>query len=659
MAASLLLNLGARAMNATQGAINVIGHNIANANTPGYSRQTAVLKTALPQFTGAGFIGKGVQLDTVNRAFNRFLQREVQNSQAQAAGDETRVINMRRLEKIFPPGESGLGAAMSGFLNAMVDVASRPADPSARQVVLGRAQEMATRFASAGRQLADLQAGVVTELQTSVSIVNQLANQIASANNEVARLQGSGHSANDLQDQRDQLITQLSKYLAITTLEADDGSTSVFIGGGQRLVLGAQAQQLAVHADPYDPLRARLGLVEAGGTRPLDGNVLSGGSLSTLVTFQDEDLQDARNFIGQLATALSMRVNEQQALGLDLSSPPGSGVPIFSVGKALALPASTNARDPSGAFISGVQITRVDAAFLQASSYTLKSDPAAPGTYLLTRESDGLVRTVADGDVVDGFRIDFTPAAPGPLDTFRLEPVAAAALDMRRMLDQAQGIAAASPISAVTLVTNTGSASVDAIYSVDATTFNLANLPADLLFGTANPDGTVDYTLSGPFGSVNGVWRPGQPLGNELGVALGFELHLSGVPRTGDQIQLIATQFPAQNNGNVKAFLALQGANFVGQRDLGGGVISSGATLNDAYAAAMGEIGARVQGAEYLSQVSTQVAEQAEASRAAEVGVNLDEEAARLMQFQQAYQAAAKVLQVAQTVFDELINVVR
>ena len=659
MAASLLLSLGARAMNATQGAINVIGHNIANANTPGYSRQTAVLKTALPQFTGAGFIGKGVQLDTVNRSYNRFLQREVQNSQAQAAGDETRVINMQRLEKLFPPGEAGLGAAMGGFLNAMVDVASRPADPSARQVVLGRAQEMVTRFASAGAQLADLQAGVVTEVQTSISVVNQLASQIGNANAQIARLQGSGHSANDLLDQRDNLITELSKYLAISTLEADDGSMSVFIGGGQRLVLGAEAQKLVVEADPYDPLRARISLAEIGGNRPLDGNVLSGGSLAALMQFQNEDLQDARNFIGQLATAMSMRVNEQQALGLDLSNPPGAGVPIFSVGQALALPANTNARDVTGAYLAGVQITRVDAGFLQASSYTLKSDPAAPGTYLLTRESDGLVRTVADGDVVDGFRINFTPAAPGPLDTYRLEPVAAAALDMRRMLDQAQGIAAASPISAITQVANTGSLSVSSVYAVDATTFSAANLPADVVFGTVNPDGTVDYTVTGPFGSLNGVWRPGQPLGNEAGVALGFELNLTGVPRTGDQIQLLTTQFPAQNNGNVKAFLALQGSNFVGQRDLGGGVIAAGATLNDAYAAAMGEVGTRVQGAEYLSQVSTQVAEQAQSSRAAEVGVNLDEEAARLMQFQQAYQAAAKVLQVAQTVFDELINVVR
>lgn len=675
MAASLLLNLGARAMNASQAAINVIGHNIANANTPGYSRQTAVLTTATPQFTGAGFVGKGVAVDTINRVYNRFLTQEAQGSRATASADETALVNLTRLEKLFPPGEAGLGAAVGGFLNAMVDVASRPADPAARQVVLGRAKDVATRFSSAGVQLADLQAGVVSDLVANVQVVNQLSKQIANANLQVARLAGSGHSVNDLLDQRDQLIYELSKYVAVSTLEADDGSLGVFIGGGQRLILGAEAQQLAVVEDAYDPLRAQVALVEAGGNRPLASSLLSGGSIAALMAFQDGDLQDARNYVGQLATALAMRVNAQQALGLDLSTPPGSGVPLFSLGAERALPANTNARDAFGNFVAGVQVTRVDPNFLQASSYTLKLDPAGSGSYLLTRESDGLQRLVNDGDTVDGFRINFTPAAPGALDSYRLEPVAVAALDMRRILDQPSGIAAASPISAVTDVNNRGSASIDSIFVVDPS-FDRLNFPTpgnppppvatELQFTTENLDGSVNYTLTGPFGVLNGTWRAGQPMGNEIGVALGFELRLTGVPKgetfagagDGDRIQLVETLFPAQNNGNVKAFLALQGETFVGRRDLGLGVIAAGTTLNDAYAAAMGEIGARVQGAEYLSDVSNQVASDADAARASEAGVNVDEEAARLLQYQQAYQAAAKIMQVAQIVFDELMRTV-
>jgi flagellar hook-associated protein 1 FlgK len=659
MGASLLLSLGARAMNASQAAINTIGHNIANANTPGYSRQTVVLKTATPQFTGGGFQGKGVQVDTINRSYNQFLTREANGSRATAAADQSLLTNLQRLEKVLPPGESGLGQGIGQFLNAMVDVASRPSDPSARQVVLSRAKEMASRFASAGAQLQDLQQGVVSELKANVVVVNQIAQQIAVLNGDIARLSGSDSAPNDLLDQRDQMVAELSKYIGVTTIPASDGSVGVFIGGGQVLVLGVQAQSLAVEGDPYDAQRAQVSLQQAGGTRVLDESSLSGGAIAGLVSFQNNDLQDARNYVGQLATAITMRVNEQQALGLDLGTPPSAGVDMLAVGGARVLPASTNARDAAGNYLSGVVLTRVDPGFLQASSYVLKGDPAAVGSYLLVRESDGLVRSVANGDVVDGFRIDFSPAAPGPFDTYRLEPVANAAVSMRRVLDQTQGVAAASPISAITNVANTGTASVDTIYAVDSTNFNVANFPADIVFGAVNADGSVNYTLTTQTGIFNSVWRAGQPIGNETGVAQGFALNLIGVPRPGDSLLLNPTAFPAQNNGNVKAFLALQSEAFVGQRDLGAGVIAAGATLNDAYAAAMGDIGARVQGTEFLAKASQQVAEDAESARSGEAGVNLDEEAARLLQFQQAYQASAKMLQVAQVVFDELLQSVR
>lgn len=675
---SLLLNLGARAMNASQTVISTIGHNIANANTPGYSRQTAVLKTATPQFTGAGFQGKGVAVDTINRVYNRFLTQEAYGSRAAASGDEALLLNLQRLEKVLPPGEAGLGKAMSDFLNAMVDVASRPADPAARQVVLGRTKEMATRFSSAGAQLNDLQAGVSSDLRANVQVVNALAKQLANVNGQIQRLNGGEHDTNDLLDQRDNLIYEISKYVTVSTLEAEDGSMGVFIGGGQRLVLSNQAAELVVEQDPYDSQRVQLALKGPTNTLPLDAALLTGGSMSALLNFQNRDLQDARNYIGQLATALTMRVNTQQSLGLDLSTPSGAGVALLAVGAERVLPATTNARDIAGNFLSNVTITRVDPDFLQASSYILKGDPALAGTYLLVRESDGFTQSVVDGQTIDGFRIDFDPllAPPGPLDTYRLEPVANAAPDMRRVLDLPAGIAAASPVSAVATITNRGSATLDSIFAVDPATFTPANFPAPpaapttVRFTVQNPDGRVNYEITGPFGTLAGIWTPGQPIGNEPGIALGFEMRINGVPKgedlaatppyLGDTITLVPTPYPAQNNGNVKAFIELQGESFVGKRlNPLTGDISAGATLNEAYSAAMGEIGSRVQGTEYLAAVSDQVARDADAAKAAEAGVNLDEEAARMMQYQQAYQAAAKLLQVAQTVFDELINTVR
>jgi len=444
----------------------------------------------------------------------------------------------------------------------------------------------------------------------------------------------------------------------VSTLPADDGSLGVFIGGGQRLVLGGQASALQVSGDPYDSQRAVLGLSEGGQTRSLDESVLTGGSMTALIGFQNKDLQDARNLLGQLAAAIGTRINDQNALGLDLSNPPGKGAAIFNVATPRVLPAATNARDASGSFVNSVSATIVNAGQLQASSYKLTS--SAPGTYELTRLSDGLVRTVNNGDTIDGFQMNFTAGAPQPGESFLIEPVGAAAVEMRRVLDSPNGIAAASPLTASAAVTNTGTLSVDSIYAVNSS-FDATRAPISVDFGPAdplNPD-AMPYTLTLADGStLPGVWKAGQPIGNQpaLGIDLGFELRTNGVPRAGDKIQLDKTLYTSTNNGNAKAYLNIQAEAFIGRQLLPDGSITAGSTINDSYAAAMSEVGARVQSATYLSGVSTTVAGDAEATRAGQAGVNLDEEASRLMQYQQAYQAAAKVLQTAQTLFDELMR---
>lgn len=654
-----LLSLGARAMFANQAALQTIGQNIANANTVGYSRQSVVLTTSSGQYTGAGFFGKGVDVQTVVRSHNDFLTKEAANSKSTASADATRAEQLSRMEKVFPPGTDGLGYAASQFLNAMVDVTSRPSDPSARQVALGRASELAVRFSNSGAQLADIQAGIVSDLKATVTVVNQLAQQIANVNDQISKTRGSGHTPNDLLDQRERLISQLGEHVAVTTLPADDDTVGVFIGGGQRLVLGNQASSLQASADPYDPQRAVLSLKEGGVNRALDESVLTGGSMTALLAFQNHDLQDARNMLGQLAAAIGTRVNDQNALGLDLSNPPGKGAPIFNVAPPRVLAAASNQRNPDGSFVSGAQASIVNASQLQASSYKLTS--SAPGTYELTRLSDGLVRSVNDGDTVDGFKLSFSPAAPAAGESFLIEPVGAAAQEMRRVLDNPAGIAAASPLTASTSVNNTGTLSVDSVYAVDPS-FDATQAPITLEFGDPDPANAANlqYTLTLADGSVlNGIWSPGQAIGNQpaAGIALGFELRTNGVPRKGDKVALDPTVYTATNNGNAKAFLNIQSDGFVGRRLQPDGSLSPGSTVTDAYASAMSDVGSRVQSANYLSGVSTTVAGDAEANRAGQAGVNLDEEASRLMQFQQGYQAAAKVLQTAQTLFDELMRI--
>ena len=641
MGSSNLMSIGMRAMAANFAALQTTGHNIANANTEGFSRQQVELATAGGHFTGSGFFGKGVDVATVTRSHNEFLTREAAASKSQAAGDAARLEQLTRLEQIFPPGEWGLGFSTGQLLNAMVDLASRPRDASTRDVVLARAQETASRFAAAGAQLDDLQTGVAQDLKNGIAAVNQLTGRIAQVNDQLARVAGIGQQANDLLDQRESLISELSRYMQVTTIASGDGTLSVFMAGGQRLVLGKTPTQLAAVPDPYDISRLAVGVVENGVVRAQPPALIGNASLGGLLRFQNEDLASARNQLGQMATALATRLNEQQALGLDLRTPAGSGAPLFAIGAPIALPASSNSRNATGNFIASVSMTLTDVTQLQPSEYELRPDPANAGQYLLTRLDDGLQRSINSGDTVDGLTITVGAPAPAATDRFLLQPLTRAANQMRRVLTDPRGLAAASPLEAVRGLTNTGTASVGALTVVSAS----VNPQNTATISFTNASGAYswelrDRTTNALQSSGTGTWSAGQPIALN-----GFELQLDGVPAAGDAFSVARTAFPEANNGNALALAALRDERTI-----------DGQNFTDAYASMMAGVGVRVQGARTSADISQAVAQSAEDRRVSQVGVNLDEEAARLLQFQQSYQAAAKVLQVAQSMFDTLLR---
>lgn len=653
MSSSALMSLGTKAMTANYAALATVGHNIANANVPGYSKQTAELATATGQYTGAGFFGKGVDVTTVSRAHDELLTREAATSRSLAAMDSARLGMLNQLETVFPVGEQGVGYAAGQFLNSMVDLSAQPADAATRQVVLANATQTASRFAAAGTQLDVLQGTVRENLKATVAQVNQLASGIAELNQRIATLIGRGQPPNDLLDQRDKLINDLSQHLQLSTVSAGDGTVAVYIGGGQRLVLGTQTLPLSVRPDPADASRVALALTENGSAQLLQAQDLGGGSIAGLLNFQNNDLVDARNQLGQLAASLAAAVNAQQALGLDLGNPPGSGAAVFAVGAPQALPNARNALDASGHYVGQVSLSVTDASQLAASDYDLRADPGgAAGVWQLTRLSDGLVRSVSSGDSVDGLRIDIGPPAPSVGDKYLLQPVARAAIGMKRVLDDANGLAAASPVTASVAVGNAGTASVAALRVVDPSID--PNLNASIRF--TSDSGDYDWELRDRVSNAlvsggSATWTAGAPIAIN-----GFELQLNGVPKRGDGLDVVRTTYVNVNNGNALAMADLRDRALVGRVPVAGGGIGGGAGFTDAYAALMAQVGTRVQGAQSSSDISSAVASQAEQARSARSGVNLDEEAAKLIQFQQSYQAAAKILQIAQSVFQTLID---
>ena len=500
-----------------------------------------------------------------------------------------------------------------------------------------------SRFSAASDQLGALQTGVTQDVRTQVDSLNSLAKQVAKLNSEIANLKGTNQAPNQLLDQRDQLIGKIADLVNVTTISADDGSVGVFIGGGQSLVLGSNANTVKAVPDTFDPSKVTLTMVEGSAAREIPPGSLAGGSLAGLMKFQNEDLTSANNLLGQMATAISGAVNDQQALGLDLGQPASAGAPIFSVGTPRVLGASGNTGT------AALSVTVSDASKVQASDYSMSFDGS---NYKLTRNYDGstaggpyTAAQLTTGVQVDGVSIQLTGGAAASGDRFLLQPVATAAQSMKAVLASTKGLAAASPFTGSVGVDNKGTATVDSLVAVNPS-YNGA-LSANITFTSGA--GAYNWSLSDG-SSGTGTWTAGTPISLN-----GFELNLSGVPSNGDTLSVVPTVATASNNGNARAFAKLATTGIVSPSGAGGGT-ASGMSITDAYAGALASIGVRVQGGKTAATLSTAVANQAETARSNQAGVNLDEEAARLIQYQQSYQAAAKILQVAQAIFDTMLQ---
>lgn len=637
MPTSMLMSIGTQAMFAAYAQLNSISNNIANANTVGYSRQTTIQSNVEGQFTGAGFFGRGVTVDTVTRASNIFLTQQAESARAMSAADGTQSEMLQQLEKIFGSGDTGLGNAATAVFNSFSDLAAAPADLSARQAVLARVEDLASMTRSYSDQIESLQANVVTDVKNSVSEVNTLAAQVAKLNERIANAMGLGHTPNDLLDQRDSLIGQISDKIAIHSIASSDGSLNLFVAGGQNLVLGNTSGKLVAKPDEYDASRVALSISMSGQETPLASAYLGGGSLAGALTFQNEDLVDARNRLGLLSSTLALAMNEQQSHGIDLLGQPGQ--PLLSIGAPKALAAGTN-EVSGGAYVASLSLAVTDPSALQASEYELANDPANPGKFQVTRLMDGKVfSNVDDGASVDGFSITLTSGPMGALDRFLLKPVSASAAAMALMVNNPRAVAAGSPVTAVPSAANKGTASVGSM-SVVADPINPYEA-LTLRFTSA----AGDYELTDAANSIvaSGTWDAAQPINYN-----GFALTVKGKPSQGDVFNIAPTAFPAASNGNALAFDQMANRRLI-----------DGQTFSDAYAQVLSGVGVRVQGAMNAAETSSTVSARASEALAGEVGVNLDEEAAKLIQYQQAYQAAAKMLQTAQTVMDTVLQLGR
>ena len=583
-------------------------------------------------------MGRGVTVTTIARASNMFMSQQAVATGSTAAADAVRRDRLSQLEKVFAGGEAGLGQAATRIFNAFADLAAVPTDLAARQVVLARLEDFATLSRSTSAQIESLQGSVSHDVVGAVSEVNALAGALARLNVSIQKAGAEGHSPNDLLDQRDQLIKNLGEKLQLQVYISADDTASLFVGSGQSLVIGGAAYKMMAAADANDPTRVRMSIDQGGLSADMTIQDVGDGQIGGLLDFQGQALADARNRLGQLVTGLAAALNQQQALGLDLQGRAGGA--LFSFNGPQAVPATRNAQDAGGHYLATVSLAITDPAQLKASDYQLQPDPANGGQYIVTRLSDGQVfQPVADGQVIDGFAIAIGPTPPAAGESFRLKPVSGAAADLTALLKNPRGLAAANPVTALLPATNQGSASVRAVEIVAPPAAGYQALTLNFI----DDQGGYEILDAGQARLASGSYVAGRPIVHD-----GIALQLSGLARSGDRVQIAPTTHPAASNGNAMRF-----------DNLANQALIDGQTVADAHANTLSALGVQLQGARQAADTSETVAGRAAADLSGVVGVNLDEEAARLIQYQQAYQASAKVLQSAQSLLDTILSLAR
>lgn len=622
-----LLEIGSSALKAASIQLQTTGNNVANATTPGYHREVVSQSDNGARRTGSGYIGMGVQIDTIRRSYDSFLERAVGIGEASAASDKSRLSQMSAMESLFSDSETGVGAAMNDLRTALAELVNSPTDSSTRTVVLNRAEALAQRINGLDGKLGQMASDNAQRVGSEVNALNDTLKQLADVNQKIIAADVR-HTPNDLHDQRDLLISKINGYASANAYINDNGTADLFSISGEPMVLGGEASTFTVTADLYNSGLPQLNLKTLGRDLPMDAAALGGGSIVGLMRFQADDLASARARLGQMAAAIGDVFNTVQANGIDSTGQAGKA--MFSWTDPIAISASTN----DGSAQLGVTVT--DPSALAASDYLVTYD----GTqFIARRQSDGVETALsAMPQEVDGLTLALDAGTAQVGDRFLIKSASNFASTFRMDLGTTNELAIGLAVTPQVNGTNTGSGAVDSFKVSDSSDPNLTGL-VTLVFDGA---GRYNVVGAGTGDPTNVAYQAGQPISYN-----GWTMTVKGSPAAGDTITLGATTSPSTDNRNARALYEATDAALVG-----------GQSLNDAYADLVADVGSRARQATVASNQSSAMLTHAKEARDSVSGVNLDEEAARMIQLQQAYQAAARLISTSQSLFSTLIEAV-
>ena len=685
-----IIGTGVSGLHAAQFGLQTTEHNIANANTPGYTRQRTIQASNPGLLTGAGFLGQGTRVATIERVYSRFMTEQVDRSQSSVSQLDSYYAQIKQIDNMLGDASAGLAPALQEFFSSVDQVAANPSQLATRQSMVSTAQALSARYQALGDQLAQMNDSINGEITGSVAEINSYAEQIATLNQQIGVAEAStGQPANDLQDSRDQLVFELNKRIKTTTTHNDDGSYNVFIGNGQQLVVGSHVMSIATTPSSSDPSRLLVGLKTAAGVQELPESVIKGGSLGGLLAFRSESLDRASNELGRNAVSLALTFNAQSALGQDLlgqsqlTAAPTSFTPqFFSVSAPVVTSSTTNPPGSPAVIAEFITPPPFNGNFytdLGSSDYRLSSD----GTSVtLTRLSDKRQWNGADLAAINtqlasdpqGFSLDPSPTLLAD-SSYLIQPThdAARKISVNPVLAaDPRLIPAAGPLRTAAGTSNTGTATISAgsvgpgCAAAVEPGFPAAvdKLPLTLVFqGGASP--TLRNFPPGARVSVNGAApttitarTDSIPYTSGANITLagpvattppsGFTFAISGLPNNGDTFVIGRNSAATADGRNALALGQLQTQDTMSGKT---------ASLQEAYAQLVSEIGNKTRQVQVTGETQRILLEQAQSSRDSLSGVNLDEEAANLIRYQQAYQASAKAMQIGASLFDTILQI--
>ncbi len=622
-----IFSIGVSALVSAQRQLSTTSHNITNVNTEGYSRQRAELSQLPAQTLGNLFFGSGVRVSEVTRIADQFLITQLRSAIANEAKASAYLGFSTQVDNLI--GDGLLTSSLGGFFAALQDANGDPASIATREVLLNSAQSFAARFRDLNQHLDAIAREINGEIEADVDHINTLSKSIADINGAIAQATGParGELPNDLLDQRDSLIAELSNLVGVETLEQEDGAMNVFIGTGQLIVAGTTDLPLVTMPNPLDGTRLEVTSSSIGAPL-IVSQLITNGELGAALEFRDDVLDPARSEIGRLAAALAISFNEQHREGFDLND--NFGTDFFSLGSP-----QVNA-DPANTGAVTVAFDTADVASLTAADYRLSHD----GTdFTLTNLLDGSSQTLSGPGPfnVDGLIISIT-AAPAAGDDYLLQPTKSIARELSVTISDPREIALARPNRTSAGFANIGDATISVPSVLDVTDPSLP-IPTQLVFN--DPPTTFQVGGVGPLIPYTS--------GGDIDMN-GWRVQISGAPEPGDVFIIDPNVGGAGDNGNGLILADLQLTK-----------ILDGATASyqEAYSQLVGMVGSKTLQTQLSRDALIVLKEHAQASRNSLSAVNLDEEAAALLRFQQAYSAAAQVISVANETFDSLLGAVR